>query len=89
VRGQKSLVIPQRKCGLVNVQKRVSRGSAPGLRWMALGVPRGGASWVGDLPPQLIRDAFRAAGYSPEQVEGFSEIVEKRIVELRGCKGDL
>jgi hypothetical protein len=59
-----------------------------GLRWIALGVPRGDARWMGDLLAQLsaqqIRDAFRAARYSPEQVEGFSEVVEKRIAELRG-----
>jgi hypothetical protein len=34
------------------------------------------------LSPQQIRDAFRAAGYSSGQVEGFGEIVEKRIAEL-------
>jgi hypothetical protein len=58
-----------------------------GLRWIALGVPRADARWMGELlahlSPQQIRDAFRAAGYSPEQVEGFSEVVEKRIAELR------
>ena len=58
-----------------------------GLRWIALGVPRADARWMGDLLANLsrqqIRDAFRAAGYSPEQVEGFSEVVEKRIAELR------
>jgi hypothetical protein len=58
-----------------------------GLRWIALGVPRADAHWMGDLlahlSPQQIRDAFRAAGYSPEQVEGFSKVVETRIAELR------
>jgi hypothetical protein len=58
-----------------------------GLRWIALGVPRADARWMGDLlghlSPRQIRDAFRAAGYSEEQVEGFSEVVEKRIAELR------
>lgn len=49
-------------------------------------VPRAHARWVGDLlaqlTPQQIRDAFRAGGYSPEQVEAFSQIVEQRIAEL-------
>jgi hypothetical protein len=58
-----------------------------GLRWIALGVPRADARWMGDLlahlSPQQIRDAFRAAGYSEPQVEGFSKVVEKRIAELR------
>jgi hypothetical protein len=58
-----------------------------GLRWIALGIPRADARWMGELlahlSPQQIRDAFRAARYSPEQVEGFGEVVEKRIAELR------
>ena len=62
-------------------------GLRMGLRWIALGVPRADARWMGDLlahlSPQQIRDAFRAAGYSPEQVEGFDEVVEERIAELR------
>ena len=62
-------------------------GLRMGLRWIALGIPRADARWMGDLlahlSPQQIRDAFRAARYSPEQVEGFSEVVEKRIAELR------
>jgi hypothetical protein len=58
-----------------------------GLRWIALGIPSADARWMGELlahlSPQQIRDAFRAARYSPEQVEGFSEVLEKRIAELR------
>src|SRR5215469_5480604 len=61
-------------------------GLRMGLRWIALGVPRADARWIGDLlahlSSQQIRDAFRAAGYSQQQVEGFSEVVEKRIAEL-------
>ena len=56
------------------------------FRKVGLGVPRADARWMGDLlahlSPQQIRDAFRAAGYSSGQVEGFGEIVEKRIAEL-------
>jgi hypothetical protein len=62
-------------------------GLRMGLRWIALGIPCADARWMGELlahlSAQQIRDAFRAAQYSPEQVEGFSEIVEKRIAELR------
>jgi hypothetical protein len=42
---------------------------------------------VGDLlaqlSPQQIRDAFRAAGYPPEEVEGFGLVVEQRVRELK------
>ena len=45
------------------------------------------ARWMGALLGKLsakqIRDAFRAAHYSPEEVEGFSRAVEKRIAELK------
>jgi hypothetical protein len=34
------------------------------------------------LSPQQIRDAFRAAGYSPEEVEGYTKIIERRIYVL-------
>ena len=32
--------------------------------------------------PEQVRDAFRAAGYTPEEVEGFSKVVEGRIAQL-------
>ena len=34
------------------------------------------------LSPDQIRDAFRAAGYSPQEVEGFAKVIEARIAEL-------
>jgi len=56
------------------------------LRWIGRRIPRSDARWVGQLLAQLssdqIRDAFRAAGYSPEQVEEFTKVVEARIGEL-------
>jgi hypothetical protein len=49
-------------------------------------IPRDDAKWIGSLlaqlTPEQIRDALRAGGYSPEQIEGFSTIVEKRIAQL-------
>jgi hypothetical protein len=49
-------------------------------------IPRADARWVGHLlsglSPDQIRDAFRAAGYTPQQVDGFSKVVEERITEL-------
>lgn len=37
---------------------------------------------LAQLSPEQIRDAFRPAGYSPEQVQGFAAVVEERIAEL-------
>lgn len=57
------------------------------LRWIGNHIPRADAKWIGgllaQLSPEQIRDAFRAAGYSPEKVEGFSHVVEARIAELK------
>lgn len=56
------------------------------LRWLGKRVPRSDARWMGQLLARLsdaqIRDAFRAAGYSREQIDGFSKVVEDRIAAL-------
>jgi hypothetical protein len=56
------------------------------LEWIGKNIPRADAKWMGQvlvrLSPAQIRDAFRAAGYTPEEVEGFAEVVEARIAEL-------
>ncbi len=68
---------------LVNPKEYLSR-----LRLERLGrnVPRAHAKWLGQLlarlSPAQIRDAFRAAGYSPEEIEAFSRLVEDRITVL-------
>lgn len=58
------------------------------LRWIGKQIPRPDAKWMGQilarLSPSQIRDAFRAAGYTPEEVEGFAGVVEQRIAELNG-----
>ena len=38
---------------------------------------------LSQLSPDQIRDAFRAAGYSSQEVEGFSKVVEDRIGQLQ------
>ena len=56
------------------------------MEWIGKHIPRADAKWIGQLLAQLsreqIRDAFRAAGYAPEQVEAFAGIIESRIAEL-------
>jgi hypothetical protein len=55
-------------------------------RWIGRHIPRADAKWVGSLLAQLsheqICDAFRAAGYSPADIEGFATAVESRIAQL-------
>lgn len=57
-----------------------------GLRWIGRDIPRMDARWIGGLLAKLsdqqIRDAFRAAGYSPQQVDGFASVVKSRIADL-------
>jgi hypothetical protein len=68
---------------LVNPHEFVSRLN---LEWIGKHIPRADAKWMGQLlgklSPSQIRDAFRAAGYTPEEVEGFASVVESRIAEL-------
>jgi hypothetical protein len=56
------------------------------LRWIGKHVPRADAKWVGQLLARLssqqIRDAFRSAGFSPEEVEEFAKAFEGRIAKL-------
>jgi hypothetical protein len=55
-------------------------------RWVGKHIPRADAKWIGSLLAQLspdqIRDAFRAAGYSPEVVEAYMTTLMSRIQEL-------
>lgn len=56
------------------------------MRWIGRHIPRADARWIGQILAQLsenqIRDAFRASGYSPKEVEGYTRAVEERIGEL-------
>ena len=46
------------------------------LEWIGKNIPREDARWMGHLlarlSPQQIRDAFRAAGYAPEDADEFA-----------------
>jgi len=56
------------------------------LRWIGRQIPREDARWMGQLlarlSPDQIRDAFRAAGYSPDEIEALTGILESRIAQL-------
>ena len=57
------------------------------LNWIGKHIPRADARWIGDVLAQIstdqIRDAFRAAGYSDSEVDGFTAAVQDRIAKLR------
>jgi hypothetical protein len=57
------------------------------LGWIGKDIRRQDARWVGELLGQLsreqVRDVFRAAAYSPPEVEAFGVAVERRIAELK------
>jgi hypothetical protein len=50
-------------------------------------IPIADARWIGNLlsqfSPEQIRDCFRAAGFMPEEVEGYTRIVIQRIEALK------
>ena len=50
-------------------------------------IPRTHAEWLGRILGQLsaeqIRECFRAAGYTPEEVEGYTKVVQGRIADLK------
>lgn len=62
------------------------------LRWIGKRIPRGDVTWIGqllaELSPGQIEDAFRAAGYSAEDVRRFAGVVEDRISELNDLPRD-
>lgn len=57
------------------------------MEWIGQHIPIGDVRWTAQLLSQLSRDqirqAFQAAGYLPKEVDGFTDVVEKRIGELQ------
>jgi hypothetical protein len=56
------------------------------IEWIGKHIPRADAKRMGQLlgrlSPDQIRDAFRSAGYAPEEVDGFASVMKGRIDEL-------
>jgi hypothetical protein len=50
-------------------------------------IPRADAKWLGHRPSMLsaaqVRDGFRAAGYTRQEVETYTEAMRKRIAEFQ------
>ena len=57
------------------------------LEWIGQHVPRADVQWIagilGRLSDRQIREAFRAGGYSAEEIDGMSAVVEQRITALK------
>lgn len=55
--------------------------------WYFKHIPRADAKWIGEIAGRLsdkqIADAFRAGGFSPREVEGFTQKLREKIDELR------
>jgi hypothetical protein len=55
-------------------------------RWIGENIPRQDVKWIASLlaqlTPQQLHDAFRAGGYTPEQIEQFTQVLQSRIAEL-------
>lgn len=67
----------------VNPKEYVSRIH---LEWIGQNIKRADAKWMGtllaQLSPQQIHEAFRAAGYSQEEMDEFSKVLAGRIAAL-------
>lgn len=57
------------------------------MGWIGKRIPRADARWTGQLlaglSRQQIKDAFRAAGYGPNEIDGFTDVFLSRIAELK------
>jgi hypothetical protein len=56
------------------------------LEWIGRDIPLDDARWMGQILSRLsqrqIGDAFRAAGYSPQETAAFSQVLQSRIAAL-------
>ena len=77
--------VPSRPA-LIHVWRLPNSNRASIMEWIGKQIPIADARWIGSilakLSPEQIQAAFGAAGYSPQEVVGFSAIVEARIAEL-------
>jgi hypothetical protein len=68
---------------LVNPKSYLSRIH---MEWIGKDIPRADVKWIGNLLGRLsslqIQDAFRAAGYSQQEVNEFSNVMACRIAAL-------
>ena len=57
-----------------------------GMEKIVKHIPRDHARWLGQrlslLSEEQLKDCFRAAGYQPDEVDGYTSVVRKRIADL-------
>ena len=57
-----------------------------GMEKIVKHIPRDHARWLGQrlsrLSEEQLKDCFRAAGYQPDEVDGYASVVRMRIAEL-------
>jgi hypothetical protein len=67
----------------INISNERTRGR---MEEITKRIPLADARWLGQrlasLSVEQIRDCFRAAGYSPEEIAGYTNSVQNRIAEL-------
>ena len=55
--------------------------------WIGRHVPRADVQWIAGILARLsdhqIREAFRAGGFSPEEIDGMTAVMEQRIAALK------
>ncbi len=77
--------VPSRPA-LIHIVETSEYKSRIDMEWIGKNIPIADARWLGSilakLSPEQIQAAFGAAGYSPQEVVGFSKIVEERIADL-------
>ena len=77
--------VPSRPA-MIHVLEAPEFKSRVDLEWIGKHIPIADARWIGSILAKLSREqiqhAFGAAGYSPQQIVGFSAVVEARIAEL-------
>ena len=67
----------------INIPNERTRGR---MEEITKHIPLADARWLGQrlasLSADQIQDCFRAAGYTPEEVDGYTKAVQNRIAEL-------
>src|SRR5206468_1177272 len=80
-----SFNVPTRPALIVALNPKEFASRLP-MRSIGQHIPIDDVRWIAQILHQLsveqIRDAFRAAGYDKDLVDGFANIVERRIAQL-------
>jgi hypothetical protein len=80
-----SFLVPSRPA-LIHILEASEYASRVNLEWIGRDIPIDDARWIGrilaKLSPEQIHKAFGAAAFSPQEIAGFSDVLQNRIAEL-------